>query len=39
LSNKLLHAPVSRLRTADAMEQALLLSSVRKLFDLPEDES
>jgi glutamyl-tRNA reductase len=39
LSNKLLHEPVSRLRRADAIEQALLLSSVRKLFDLPEEEN
>jgi glutamyl-tRNA reductase len=39
LSNKLLHAPVSRLRKADAVEQALLLSSTRKLFDLPEEEN
>lgn len=38
LSNKLLHAPVSRLRHADAVEQALLLSGLKKLFDLPEDE-
>ncbi len=39
LSNKLLHAPVSRLRQADAVEQALLLAGLRKLFDLPEDEN
>ena len=38
LSNKLLHAPVSRLRHADAVEQALLISGLRKLFDLPEEE-
>ena len=38
LSNKLLHEPVSRLRRADTIEQALLLSSVRKLFDLPEED-
>lgn len=37
LSNKLMHAPSSVLRDADAVEQALLLSSVRKLFDLGED--
>jgi glutamyl-tRNA reductase len=37
LSNKLLHAPVSRLRRADAVEQALLLSGLKKLFDLPEE--
>ncbi|HZP11074.1 MAG TPA: glutamyl-tRNA reductase [Nevskiaceae bacterium] len=39
LSNKLLHAPVSRLRRADAVEQALLLAGLKKLFDLPEDEN
>jgi len=38
LSNKLMHAPSAVLRDADAVEQALLLSSVRKLFDLPEEE-
>jgi glutamyl-tRNA reductase len=38
LSNKLMHAPSSVLRDADAVEQALLLNSVRKLFDLPEEE-
>ena len=38
LSNKLMHAPSAVLRDADAVEQALLLNSVRKLFDLPEDE-
>jgi len=38
LSNKLLHAPSARLRAAGAVEQALLLSSVQKLFDLPEEE-
>ena len=38
LANKLMHAPSAALRDADAIEQALLLSSVRKLFDLPEDE-
>ncbi|HUR42457.1 MAG TPA: glutamyl-tRNA reductase [Verrucomicrobiae bacterium] len=37
LSNKLIHAPSAALRHADAVEQALLLSSARKLFDLPED--
>lgn len=37
LSNKLLHAPVSKLRGADAVEQALLLTSARQLFDLPEE--
>ncbi|MEK6806804.1 MAG: glutamyl-tRNA reductase [Pseudomonadota bacterium] len=39
LSNKLLHAPSARLRAAGAVEQALLLNSVQKLFDLPEDEA
>jgi glutamyl-tRNA reductase len=38
LSNKLMHAPSAVLRDADAVEQALLLSSVRKLFELPEEE-
>jgi len=38
LSNKLMHGPSAVLRDADAIEQALLLSSVRKLFDLPEEE-
>jgi glutamyl-tRNA reductase len=38
LSNKLVHAPSAVLRHADAVEQALLLNSARKLFDLPEDE-
>ncbi|MCI0749736.1 MAG: glutamyl-tRNA reductase [Nevskiales bacterium] len=37
LSHKLLHAPSAALRKADAVEQALLLSSVRKLFDLPDE--
>ena len=39
LSNKLVHAPSAALRHADAVEQALLLSSARRLFDLPEEES
>jgi glutamyl-tRNA reductase len=34
LSNKLLHAPVSRLRQADGVELALLLNSAQRLFDL-----
>jgi glutamyl-tRNA reductase len=38
LSHKLVHAPSAALRHADAVEQALLLNSARKLFDLPEDE-
>ena len=37
LSNKLLHAPSAALKRADAVEQALLLSSARKLFDLPDE--
>ncbi len=37
LANKLLHAPSSALKRADAVEQALLLNAARKLFDLPED--
>jgi glutamyl-tRNA reductase len=37
LSHKLLHAPSAALRRADAVEQALLLNSARKLFDLPDD--
>ena len=39
LSNKLLHAPSHRLRSADSVEQALLVNAARKLFELPEDES
>jgi glutamyl-tRNA reductase len=39
LSHKLLHAPSAALRKADAVEQALLLASARKLFQLPEDEN
>ena len=39
LSHKLIHAPSAALRRADAVEQALLLASARKLFDLPEDEN
>lgn len=38
LSHKLTHAPSAALRRADAVEQALLLNSARKLFDLPEEE-
>ena len=37
LSNKILHAPSQALRRADAVEQALLLSAARKLFDLPDE--
>ena len=39
LTHKLMHAPSAALRRADAVEQALLLSSARKLFDLPDDEN
>jgi glutamyl-tRNA reductase len=38
LSHKLVHAPSAALRHADAVEQALLLNSARKLFDLPEED-
>lgn len=38
LTNKLVHAPSSALRQADAVEQALLLSAARKLFDLGDDD-
>ncbi len=38
LSNRLMHAPSQALRSADAVEQSLLLSAARKLFDLPEDD-
>ncbi|MGQ0699443.1 MAG: glutamyl-tRNA reductase [Panacagrimonas sp.] len=37
LSNKLLHAPSHRLRSADSVEQAMLVNAARKLFDLPEE--
>ena len=39
LSHKLTHAPSAALRHADAVEQALLLNSARKLFDLPDEET
>lgn len=39
LSNKLLHPPVSRLRQADAVEQAMLLNTVRRLFDLDDEDA
>ena len=39
LSNKLLHAPSHRLRSADNVEQSMLVHAARKLFDLPEDEN
>lgn len=38
LSNKLIHGPSAALRRSDAVEQALLLASARKLFELPDDE-
>ncbi len=38
LSNKLLHAPSSQLRKAGSVEQALLITAARKLFDLPDEE-
>ena len=34
LSNKLLHAPSAQMRKADAVEQAMLMSTAEKLFDL-----
>ncbi|MDE2150010.1 MAG: glutamyl-tRNA reductase [Gammaproteobacteria bacterium] len=37
LAQRLLHAPSAALKRTDAVEQALLLSATRKLFDLPED--
>lgn len=37
LSNKLLHAPSHRLRSADGVDQALLVSAARKLFDVPDE--
>lgn len=37
LSNKLMHMPSSTLKQASAVEQALLLSATRKLFNLPEE--
>lgn len=39
LSNKLLHAPSSQLRAAGSVEQAMLVTSARKLFDLPDDDT
>ncbi len=38
LANKLLHAPSERLRTANAVEQALLIDAAHKLFGLPEED-
>lgn len=37
LTNKLVHAPSSALRRADAVEQSLLLNAAQKLFDLDDD--
>lgn len=37
LSNKLLHGPSAQLRRADAVEQALLMSSAEKLFELGDE--
>jgi glutamyl-tRNA reductase len=37
LTNKLLHAPISRLRQAEGGEQALLLNSAQTLFDLDRE--
>ncbi|MDB5969816.1 MAG: glutamyl-tRNA reductase [Hydrocarboniphaga sp.] len=39
LSNKLLHAPSSQLRAASSVEQAMLVTSARKLFDLPDEDA
>jgi glutamyl-tRNA reductase len=39
LSQRLLHAPSQALRSADAVEQALLLSATRKLFSLHDPEN
>lgn len=39
LLNKLLHAPSKALRSADAVDQAVLLDAAQKLFDLPDDSS
>lgn len=38
LSNKLLHAPSHRLRSADSVEQSMLVNAARKLFDLPDED-
>ena len=38
LSNKLLHAPSHRLRSADSVEQAMLVNAARKLFELPDED-
>jgi len=38
LSNKLLHGPSAQLRKAGSVEQALLVTAARKLFELPDDE-
>ncbi len=39
LSNKLLHAPSHSLRNADSVEQAMLVSAVRKLYELPDEDA
>lgn len=38
LSNKLVHLPSQTLRHADAVEQALLVNGVRRLYELPDDD-
>ena len=38
LTNRLAHAPSRALRVADPVEQSLLKSAARKLFDLSEDD-
>ena len=38
LLNKLLHAPSKALRSADAVDQAVLLDAAQKLFDLPDED-
>ena len=37
LCNRLMHAPSNALHKADAVQQALLLSAARRLYDLPEE--
>lgn len=37
LCNRLMHEPSNALRKADAVQQALLLSAVKRLYDLPDD--
>lgn len=38
LANKLLHPPLSHLRAADGVEQAMLLNVVRSLYDLDRED-